>query len=270
MIEDKSIFSREKIHDINMRVVIVRLDFAGINDLNDLVKTFEKNFPKAFKHKCVMENREVNVSFREKDFESISKSLSLPIETIKSERFVRYEGIEGCMCDVSFDISQFYLCLTIKCHDNYDGLMSYVAPMKGAIKLFKEKFHYFVPKRLGIRKVRVQTKDIMHEFNEVFEPFVFGFPTFGLDNPISRKSEYFDILEDRANNLCFNIRREIGYVQNKDGENKYSTTLDIDAYYHEQALQNGKVNEMLTYANQMEFDIYKECMKFKYLSQISH
>ena len=39
---DKSIFERNKIHDTNMKVVIVRLDFAGVNDVNELIKFFEK------------------------------------------------------------------------------------------------------------------------------------------------------------------------------------------------------------------------------------
>ena len=76
-----------------MKVVIVRLDFAGVNDVNELIKFFEKN-GKVFKKKNVMENREINISFREIDFESISESLSIPVEAIKSERFVRYEGLE--------------------------------------------------------------------------------------------------------------------------------------------------------------------------------
>lgn len=39
---DKFIFERNKIHDTNMKVVIVRLDFAGVNDVNELIKFFEK------------------------------------------------------------------------------------------------------------------------------------------------------------------------------------------------------------------------------------
>ena len=61
---DKSKFSRNNVHDTNMKVVIVRLDFAGVNDVNELIKAFEKK-GKIFKMKTVMENRGINVSFRE-------------------------------------------------------------------------------------------------------------------------------------------------------------------------------------------------------------
>lgn len=267
---DKSAFLRERIHDKNMRVVIVRLDFAGISDLNDLIKTFDKGFPSTFKRKCVMENREVNVSFREKDFESISKSLSIPVEAIKSERFVRYEKIEGCNCDVSFDISQFYLCMTIKCQNNYDGLTNYVAPLKGAIKLFKDKFNYFSPKRLGIRKVRVQTENSLKEFQDIFEPFIIEPHNFNINQPRLRKSESIDVIEDAEKKLRFNIRREIASVLDKEKAAQITVTLDIDAYYHEEALEKGKINDMLSFANQKEFEIYKNCMKSDYLSRICY
>ncbi len=268
MKQDKSLFSREKVHDKKMKVVIVRLDFAGINDLNDLIKVFERN-GKVFKKKKVMENREINVSFREKDFESISRSLSIPVEAIKNERFVRYEGIDSGMCDVSLDISQFYLCLTIKCEENYDGLTNYVAPFKGAIKFFTEKFDYFSPKRLGIRKVRVQKLKSLNELVNVYEPFVFMPPNYNIKNPLTKKSEYFDVIVEEEKALRFNIRRELGYMVDTTNTPIYTTTLDIDAYYHEEALNSGKVNDLINYANQREFEIYKECMSVDYLNFIS-
>lgn len=39
---DKSIFARERIHDTNMKVVIVRLDFAGVNDINELIRILKR------------------------------------------------------------------------------------------------------------------------------------------------------------------------------------------------------------------------------------
>ena len=238
-----------------------------VNDVNELIKAFEKK-GKIFKMKTVMENRGINVSFREADFESISESLSIPVESIKHERFIRYEGLDNCRCDVTFDISQFYLCLTIKCKNNYDGLTNYVAPFKGAIKLFLEKIQYFEPKRLGIRKVRVETKANIRGVSEIFEPFVFSLPLYGIPSPLIRKSENFDVMEESSSALHFNIHRAIEYVTDKDNNEKYSTILDIDAYYHEDALHKGKINDMITYANLREFEIYKECMTESYLNSI--
>lgn len=264
---DKSIFARERIHDTNMKVVIVRLDFAGVNDINELIRIFEKS-GKVFKGKRVMENREINVSFRETDFKSISESLSIPIEVIKSERFVRYEGLDNCQCDVVLDISQFYLCLTIRCQKNYDGITNYVAPLKGAIKIFGEKVPYFKPKRLGIRKVRVEMKDEVSQLSKCYEPFVFMTPLYCISSPLIHKSEYFDVIEETDKSLRFNVRRELGLIMDKNNQKKYSTTLDIDAYYHEAALEKGKINDLITYANQREFEIYKECMTYSYLQSI--
>lgn len=269
MEKDKNIFSRQSIKDVNMQVVIVRLDFAGVSDSNDLVKLFDKKFPKSFRRRSVVENREININFRESDFKSISDSLSLPINAIKKERFVRYEGMENCSCDVCLDMSQFYLCLTIKCQNNYDGITNYVAPFKGAINLFIDKIPYFTPKRLGIRKVRVETKPSIDDFRSIFEPFVFPRP-FYIDSKLSdKKSEYIDIIEEDLTGLRVNIRRELGLASDSNGGAIYSTSLDIDAYYHEEVLTKNKINEMINYANEREFEIYRDCMTYEYLDSIS-
>ena len=41
----KDRFSRENTHDTNLKTVIIRLDYSGVSDINDLVKLFDKKFP---------------------------------------------------------------------------------------------------------------------------------------------------------------------------------------------------------------------------------
>ena len=262
-------FTRNNIKDTFMKVVIVRLDYAGVNNLNEVIKLFDKKFPKAFKRKNIVENREINVNFRETDFQSISDSLSTPVNAIKRERFVRYEGINDCQCDVTLDMSQFYLCLTIKCDNNYDGLTNYIAPLKGAIKIFKEKIPYFSPKRLGIRKVRVENNNNINHFSTIFEPFVFPKLVFNIGRDKLVKSDYLDVILDESSKLTANIKREIIVNKDKTGAPIYTTSLDIDAYYYEDALCYGNINELINSANTKEFELYKQCMTYDYLYSIS-
>ena len=269
IIDMKDNITRASVKDQNMKVVIVRLDYSGVNDLNEVIKLFDKKFPKAFKSKRAVENREINLNFREVDFQTISDSLSIPINAIKRERFIRYEGINNCNCDVTLDMSQFYLCLTIKCNNNYDGITEYIAPLKGAIKIFKDKIPYFSPKRLGIRKVRVESNQNISYFSSIFEPFVFPKLMFNIGQDSLMKSEYLDAITDISTGLRSNIKREISVTKDKNDSPMYRTTLDIDTYYHEDALEKGNINNLLNFANEKEFILYKQCMTQTYLSSIS-
>ena len=50
----------------------------------------------------------------------------MPISVIEKEKIVRYRGLNNVPGDVTLDISQFYICMTIKYNENYDGFNNYV------------------------------------------------------------------------------------------------------------------------------------------------
>ena len=132
---DKKGFTRNNIRDKFMNLVIMRLDFAGITDSKELIKIFDSKFPRTFKKRQEVYNRELNVTFRDSDLREISDSLSLPASVIQKEKLIRYSDMSGTGCDVTLDISQYFLCMTIKCKNNYDGLDKYIEVFKGTITL---------------------------------------------------------------------------------------------------------------------------------------
>lgn len=265
----KEQYTRNRVHDIHMKEIIIRLDYTGVRDGMDLVKLFDKRFPKIFKRSQDIYNNEFSLSLRKDDLKDISESINVPINVIQKEKIVRYIGMKNVACDVILDISQYYLCMTIKCDGNYDGLDNYVECFKGAISVFGDSLPYFTPKRLGLRKIRVEDKPTINDFENTFEPFVFHIPKYSIDGANSLKSEYSDYIEDLSNNIRFNIKRTIGRVKKQSQNSEsiaYLTTLDIDAYYKEEELRN--INELLNKANLLEFEIYKSCMREEYLHSI--
>lgn len=267
----KEQFVRNRIHDTYMKRIIIRLDYAGVREGSELVRLFDKRFPKAFKQSQDIYNNEFSISLRHDEIKDISDSIKVPVNVIQKEKIIRYEGMKGVACDVSLDISQYYLCMTILCDGNYDGLDKYIECFKGAITVFNDSIPYFQPKRLGLRKIRVESRPTIADFNNVFEHYVFNIPQYSIASSNNLKSEYFDYIEDsQHNNLRLNIRRIIGRreKQNKDGflENEYMASLDIDAYYKDEKLSH--INDLLTQANTIEFEVYKSCMKEEYLRSI--
>ena len=262
-------FFREHIHDTNIKTVIIRLDYSGVADLNDLVKLFDKKFPNEFKERHEHHNREFNIKLRKEDIEIISKTLSLPVSVIERETIMRYQGLKRGNCDVSMDISKYYLCMTLNIDNNYDGIDNYLSSFKGAITVFKEKILYFRPRRLGLRKVRVESKPSLNDFKGIFVDELFRNHIFGYDSPALLKKESLDCFElPQFNNLRFTVRGQMIHGATQDGTIQYTSTLDIDAYFTDKSLDNVDINRLITTANLQEFEVYKNCMTESYLESI--
>lgn len=263
--------TRQQVHDKFMKSIILRLDYAGVTEGDNLTKLFDKKFPKAFKKRNEVYNRELNISFREADLKEISESVSLPMNVIRQEKLVRYQELHGAICHVSLDISQYYLCMTITCANNYDGLDKYLEVFKGAITVFKSDIDYFNPKRLGIRKVRVQPFEQLSEMSNVFESYAFNVnPLVTQNNCSMLQTRIFDCIEDSNTRLMYNIIRKISLGENgTTGTKQFLSILDIDAYCKDESILNDRLNVFIQTANQQEFEIYKLFMNKSYLDSIS-
>ncbi len=265
----KDRFLRENTHDTNIKTVIIRLDYSGVADLNDLVKLFDKRFPNEFKERHEHHNREFNIQLRKEDIETISKTLSLPVSVIERETIMRYHGMKRGNCDVFMDISKYYLCMTLNSDGDYDGIDNYLSSFKGAVTVFIEKIPYFRPRRLGLRKVRVESKPSLNDFKNIFVDELFRNHIFGYDSPALLKKESLDCFElSQFNNLKFNVRGLMIHGGTQEGGLQYTSTLDIDAYYTDKSLDDVDINRLITTANQQEFEVYKNCMTESYLESI--
>ena len=267
--EDKSLYTRNNVHDKKMRLVIVRLDYICDCTFNKLKSLFEAAFKKIFlEAPKVYENHNIQINLSDKDFVSISRNLNIPIDEIKELQYVRYSGFKNGNCFAILDISECYMCLTIKCENNYDGLTDYVEPIKGAFTILQNKGINLTLKRLGIRKIRIEDFDLLNDIKEVFEPFVYNIPSFGTLNNVNLKSEYVDVFMDPTNRLRTNVRRILERVVGSNKSESFSVTLDIDAYFHLNEKEKINLRNLLDCVNQKEFEIYKECMTYKYLRSI--
>ena len=267
-ITSKVDIKREKVLDPCLRQIILRLDYAGVSDVVDLVKIFEKKFPSDFRSKDEVYSR--NYAIRKEDLREISETLSVPVKVIEDERIIRYSGLKNVNGNTTLDISRYFICMTIDIDPNvqYEGLSNYVDKFKGAITGFKENIIYFSPRRLGLRKIRVENLNSLEDANHTFESFVYPNPCFGLSQPTTNKVVYFNHLADNDHeHLRYNLRREFGMVQKPEGTpNGYQFILDIDAYYNDAVTLNSKkINDLITLANLQEFELYVACMTFDYL-----
>lgn len=266
-ITSKDQLTRNMVHDTKMKIVIIRLDYSGVEDLSALIKIFDDKI-KCFKSRRELYNNQMNVTLREEDLATISKSLSIPVNVIRKEKIWRYFDSTLGVCETTLDISQYFMCMTIKSENNYDGLDIYSSVFKEAAELFKSEISYFEPKRLGLRKVRIEDFKDLADSADIFESNVFCLNhKFTETDPTYLEKHYKDVLiNDCKNRLWININRSIKYF---DTDAIYKSALDIDAYYQDdKSLSETPITDLLSEANEIEFNIYKSCMTFEYLKSI--
>ena len=63
----KAHYERNRLHDNQMKQIIIRLDYTGVRDGADLVKLFDRRFPKVFRRSQDIYNNEFTLSFRKED-----------------------------------------------------------------------------------------------------------------------------------------------------------------------------------------------------------
>ena len=204
----------------------------------------------------------IRSSYRQGDFEQISKSLSIPVEQIEKNIFFRYEKIENSI-KIVFDISRYYLCLNLLCNKNYTGLDAYIDLFSKVKNVVFETESFANSKRLGIRKIREQDFEHIEDVFKVFRKGSFpGSPVKGLENIAS---EYTDVKKDgkcgfRLNRKVYSIRY-IDRRSNKVVDKKIQTILDIDSYIDDiEVLKENKMHDLLKLVNDREFDLYKSFM----------
>lgn len=260
----KADIQRSQVNDTHMKYVILRIDYSGVTNSSKLVDLFDKRFPRAFRYRNLVTQREVSVAFRQEDLQAISKAVSVPLNVVDKEPLYRYSGFRQGQCQATLDISQFYMCMTINCENNYDGLDKYLECFKGAISIFMNAVDYFYPQRLGIRKCRIQDFNTIEAINNVFESFVFNELNLQIGQEQSYREYRTSILDINQNKLNINVLRKRYHMTNNE---QYRTSLDIDVYYQDDELLNRiNINQLIHIANDCEFDVYKMCMTNNYLS----
>lgn len=258
----KDLIRRDQVHDTHMKYVIIRLDYSGVQDSGELISAFERRFLSDYRVKKEGEMRKVSVTYSEEDLRNISKAVKASVREIENEKIARYVELKNVKGAVTLDISKFYICMTIGYDENYEGLRQYLDSFKGAITTFKDKFGYFSPKRLGIRKCRVQEFTSAEEMNSVFEQFVYNDGNLPIGKLGDSPRMYRASLQDDGElAIKVNIIRKMRPIYTPLGKNLF-TSLDIDAYVDNQALlAKRNINKIIDDVNEFEFKVYKMCMR---------
>ncbi len=251
-----------------MKQVIIRIDYQGITDMKSFQAQASKFLPDFFKGFEKKYSNKMDITLP--NVEEISSSLSIPISEIEKEPIYVYK--ESIWNDnVTLNLSEFSTDINILC-ENYTSIDDYIDFFVQFIDFLEKENPYFVPKRLGLRKISWKVfLDYESAFN-VFEKSVFynvphGFAMIG--------NNLYDLLES-SNKFFINYRREIKNGKARDSKGNespaYRFMLDFDCYLDENKIKAlslktpDKFSTNLRKMNDDLFELFKSSVTVDFLN----
>lgn len=255
-----------------MKRIIFRIDYQGVIDIEDILKSFETKFEKSFK---TLERTFHNkLDFGINNIEDISETLSIPVKEIQKQEIYRFKESTLGQDNLTLDISKYFTTLTVDC-SNYEGIDLYLDFFVKLIDLLYEEEDYLKIKRVGLRKIGgsiyFERDKIFEDFNKKYFNFDFQDTNF---NSITNR--YEDVLQHDDKSPVINYIRsfETGVMRdNSESKVAFQVILDIDGYYSENILNNinfgkGKAEELLKKTNHEHlFRIFKMSMTEDFLKK---
>jgi uncharacterized protein (TIGR04255 family) len=260
----KEHIQRKSLKKNMMKNVIFRIDYQGIIDSEDVIKSFNEHFKGSFKiFQTTFHNK---VDFDLNNIEDISDTLSIPVKEIQKQEIYRYTENAFGKDQLTLDISKYFTTLTINCQE-YEGIDEYLNFFSDYIDFLYDNSDFLKIKRIGLRKIGgkiyFSQEEIYNDFEQKYFNFDFRDTTYN-----SIKNRYVDVLQfDKKSPIINYVRSfETGIYQNtetKEKSNAFQVLLDIDGYYPENILDiinfnKGMAQNVLEITNNEHlFNIFK-------------
>ncbi|PKL80296.1 MAG: hypothetical protein CVV25_04655 [Ignavibacteriae bacterium HGW-Ignavibacteriae-4] len=260
----KDLIRRKQLKKNMMKNVIFRIDYQGIINSEDIIKSFKDNFKDKFK--IFQTTFHSKIDFDINNIEDISDTLSIPIKEIQKQEIYRFTDNTFGNDELTLDISKYFTVLTVNCQE-YEGIDEYLDFFSSFIDFLFENSEYLQIKRIGLRKIGGEIyfdeKEIYRDFEQKY--FNFNF----IDTPYnSFRSRHIDVLKLDDKSPIINYVRSFEAGNYHDNETNiyksaFQVLLDIDAYYSDFILEKikfkkGMAKQVLTSTNNEHlFKIFK-------------
>lgn len=260
----KDQIKREQLKKNIMKNIIFRIDYQGIIDSEDIIKSFKEQFKGSFKN--FQTTFHSKVDFEINNIEDISDTLSIPIKEIEKQEIYRFTQNTFGKDQLILDISKYFTTFTVICQE-YEGINEYLSFFSKFIDFLFDCNDFLKIKKIGLRKIGgkiyFDNKDIHKDFEQKYFNFNFTDTSYN-----SIRNRYVDVLQYDDTNPIINYVRsfETGIYHNNETDEKsnaFQVLLDIDGYYSENILdkidfKKGMAQKVLeTTNNEHLFNIFK-------------
>ena len=223
---DKSKYTRNNFHSSLLKQIIIRVDFSNITDLNKFILTIKSTdwIRECFQSYRTIQANNFNMNLSPKVFEDKVIPLSV-IETATIHRFYECK-IEPVQSDVTLDITDTFISITIHCNDTYKSINPYIDCISNIVGELFTYDPFTQIQRVAIRKIDGQDFENEDAVYEVFEKDKSANSTLIEGHARLIKKSYTDAYLDTHANIKINLSRSMEVLL----ENKYRYVLDIDGY----------------------------------------
>lgn len=243
-----------------LKQIIIRLDFESLTDLNDVIKKLKQQgfiSDKLLGYRIIKSNR---ISLQMPP--SVVEDIFIPVERYDVTDMHRfYDSTIQPIQDVTLDITESYVCLSVNTNDEYDSIEPYIQLISQVASLIKSEDSYVQFCRIGIRKIDGEDFGSFHEGFDVFKPSQFKL---GHEFDHFIKTTHKAVLSDYfiADSIKFNVSNSIEKFQN----GRCRICLDMDSYIDKEcfqekpALKNSEIEEILNILNTKLYSLFEECV----------
>ena len=244
-----------------LKEIIIRLDFESLTDLNAVIKRLKReNFINTFlKGYRVIKSNRISLQMPP----SVVEDKFIPVERYDVTDMHRFfdSAIEPIQ-DVTLDVTETYVCLTIKTNDDYSSIEPYIELVSNVANLIKSEDSYVRFCRIAIRKIDGEDFENLEEGFRVFKSSRFdmehNFEHFSKTTHKAVLMDYF-----MADSVKFNMTNSIEKFRN----GKCRICLDMDSYIDEECYRESPdlraldVDEILkNRLNNRLYSLFAECV----------
>lgn len=264
---DKSVFTRENIESDLLKKMIIRIDFEGVVDVRDLIKSLQndKKVKSSFS-KCIeIQNRNFQMHV---NLQRMEMSGNVPIEEIPGGNMFRFSQCQiERNSEAILDVTSNFVCLTMSCDGKYSNSKGYSDFMAHIVTHLTKKQKFLNVTRIGIRKIDIYTTEDVADLKSKFDSNISMLRDWSENNGVNLRI-YTDLMV--RDGLMVN------YTQKLERENnQYKATLDIDAYQSRDNINQDICKDENRFGSLLQdnfnatlFEMFRDAVSYEYLESV--
>lgn len=264
---DKSIFTRDNIESDLLKKMIIRIDFEGVVDVRDLIKSLQNdNKVKTSFSKCVeIQNRNFQMHV---NLQCMEMGGNIPVEEIPRGYMFRFSQCQiEKNSEAILDVASNFICLTMSCNGKYSNSKGYSDFIAHIVAHLTKKQKFLNVTRIGIRKIDIYTTNNIVDLKSKFDSNLIMLRDWSENNGVNLRI-YTDLME--RNGLMVN------YTQRLEREsNQYKAFLDIDAYQSRDNINQDICKDENRFGNLLQdnfnttlFEMFRDAVSYEYLESV--
>lgn len=220
----KSKFTRQNVKSDIMEKVLIRIDYEGVSDINNLIINVKKKWSEYFSGYIKVTKNNYNINVTDLTLQNKTIDISDPEKQI----IHRFTECKVGNPNTYMDINERFAYIDVIAGKNYVGTQQYTNIMSEFIVELLKYDSFISLTRVAIRKIDRIEKPLEEDPDMIVETPIFGI--YKKENRSPIKKRYSDFMKLNDVDSIVNIVRDISFLKKNNGEVVQQIILDMDIY----------------------------------------